>query len=395
MTAPFALPMHLFPPAFSRRRISDIGPEILAQKEAIAKLKLEREILENHLASYIYPVLTLPNEVVSEIFLQSLDPSDSPFHPSNSLLAGPASPLFLGHICQRWRDIALSTPSLWATISLTTVVRNPARQLQLLDIWLTRSRQCPLSVTIAVNNRFDDRAWLARQFVDCIAPHHKRLEVLMFKVAHGELPKFQGELPLLRVLHIWPVYGTLYTIPPDPVPRMFIGAPKLTTVAIDGSFCTLLPLPWRQLTSLSISHGAVDDVAQVLRMTPHLTDLTAQLNHLSLDLTAESSPPVPPLMHLRSVLLLFCHLASTTLQQRLLGSLTLPALTRLDITDRIVPSVLDLITRSNCPLDRLHTIRIANAEYCAVLGPGGQMTLICAKDQYSQEDASDSDEEDD
>ncbi|KAJ7177100.1 hypothetical protein C8R46DRAFT_48468, partial [Mycena filopes] len=110
MAAPFALPMHLFPLDFTRRRITEVDAEILALRDALSKAKLERKALKQHLSNYKYPVLTLPNEVVSEIFLQTVDGFTS--------LRGRASPVYLGHICQRWRDIVLSTPSLWSSMGI-------------------------------------------------------------------------------------------------------------------------------------------------------------------------------------------------------------------------------------------------------------------------------------
>ncbi|KAJ7659137.1 hypothetical protein DFH06DRAFT_989743 [Mycena polygramma] len=292
--------MHLFTTAYTRSRISKIDSEIATHKMSITELKYEQAILEDHLAGYVYPVLTLPNEIVSEIFLQTLDPSDTPFHPSNSLLSGPTSPLFLGHICGRWRAIARSTPSLWTTISLTTDnVRSPNRRLRLLDIWLTRSRQCLLSITITDNGGRPD---MSRRFVDAIAPHHRRWRGLMLKVRYDELPQWPrcpSELPMLRVLHIWPVHGLDYRPPPTYISSLFLEAPKLSTVVLHGVHRAMFDLPWEQLTSLSIlTGGCLDIVGKILRSAPNLTDCTVELGQLSVDITTIDLPPIPPLMHL-------------------------------------------------------------------------------------------------
>ncbi|KAJ7705931.1 hypothetical protein B0H14DRAFT_2415857, partial [Mycena olivaceomarginata] len=53
------------------------------------------------------PVLTLPNEIISEIFVQFL-----PVYPLSSPSTGPFSPTLLTQICRRWREIALTTPLL-------------------------------------------------------------------------------------------------------------------------------------------------------------------------------------------------------------------------------------------------------------------------------------------
>jgi hypothetical protein len=56
--------------------------------------------------TYKYPVLALPNDVVSEIFIHALFSLPAP-------IPAPPSPTILAQICHKWRDIALSTPALW------------------------------------------------------------------------------------------------------------------------------------------------------------------------------------------------------------------------------------------------------------------------------------------
>ncbi|KAJ7751712.1 hypothetical protein B0H16DRAFT_1211046, partial [Mycena metata] len=53
----------------------------------------------------VYPILTLPVEVTTEIFVHCL--------PENPILSGKLAPLLLGRICRKWRDIAYGHPRLW------------------------------------------------------------------------------------------------------------------------------------------------------------------------------------------------------------------------------------------------------------------------------------------
>ncbi|KAF8152014.1 hypothetical protein K438DRAFT_1433339, partial [Mycena galopus ATCC 62051] len=55
----------------------------------------------------VYPVLTLPNEVISMIFVHCL-PAHGRVRPSPR-----RAPLLLAQICTLWREIALSTGQLW------------------------------------------------------------------------------------------------------------------------------------------------------------------------------------------------------------------------------------------------------------------------------------------
>ncbi|KAJ7187330.1 hypothetical protein C8R46DRAFT_1059491 [Mycena filopes] len=70
-----------------------------------------------------YPVLTLPNEIVSEIFIRVLPP-----YPECPPWKGSLSPSLLTQICRKWREIALSTPELWRAMAF--ILSTPAAQRQ-------------------------------------------------------------------------------------------------------------------------------------------------------------------------------------------------------------------------------------------------------------------------
>ncbi|KAJ6479467.1 hypothetical protein C8R47DRAFT_1019155, partial [Mycena vitilis] len=65
------------------------------------------------------PVLTLPTETISEIFIQFF-----PSYPSRPPLTGNLSPRLLTQICRSWRQIALTTPSIWRAIPGNSDGRN-------------------------------------------------------------------------------------------------------------------------------------------------------------------------------------------------------------------------------------------------------------------------------
>ncbi|KAJ7149590.1 hypothetical protein C8R46DRAFT_862117, partial [Mycena filopes] len=90
----------------------------------------ERSSLKSHLGAYVYPVLTLPNELVSEIFLHTREISSD----SSTLEA----PLLVSCICRHWRDIALSTPERWDTVSIVApedMASHPGK-IPVLETWL-------------------------------------------------------------------------------------------------------------------------------------------------------------------------------------------------------------------------------------------------------------------
>ncbi|KAJ7154162.1 hypothetical protein C8R46DRAFT_1297869, partial [Mycena filopes] len=94
-----------------------------------------------------YPVLTLPNEIVSHIFIQCL-PAHGRVRPSRF-----RAPLLLAQICHHWREIAISTCRLWAAVDIAPEIYRPVaskveRALPLIQTWFSRAMACPLSLTI-------------------------------------------------------------------------------------------------------------------------------------------------------------------------------------------------------------------------------------------------------
>ncbi|KAJ7277352.1 hypothetical protein C8J57DRAFT_1024804, partial [Mycena rebaudengoi] len=87
--------------------LAELHVSIEHQRNPPEELEHRRAVIQAELNLYTYPVLTLPPEITSEIFVQSL-PSHDPVVPYPS-----ESPLIFLRICRAWRLLALSTPALW------------------------------------------------------------------------------------------------------------------------------------------------------------------------------------------------------------------------------------------------------------------------------------------
>ncbi|KAJ7704542.1 hypothetical protein B0H17DRAFT_1224669 [Mycena rosella] len=90
--------------AADRARVERLEAQILELQHTLGALQQEKDLVQGRLDTYTYPVLTLPNEIVSEIFVNFL-----PVYPQRSPLSGPRSPALLAQICRKWRAIALET----------------------------------------------------------------------------------------------------------------------------------------------------------------------------------------------------------------------------------------------------------------------------------------------
>ncbi|KAJ7069149.1 hypothetical protein C8F01DRAFT_1226603 [Mycena amicta] len=81
--------------------------------------------------------------------------------PMNVALSGVEGPLLLGQICRRWRDIALTTPRLWAAIHV--VLPDDVSKLDILKelvvSWFERSGAVPLGISVQFSKTRLFQAW--------------------------------------------------------------------------------------------------------------------------------------------------------------------------------------------------------------------------------------------
>ncbi|KAF8151930.1 hypothetical protein K438DRAFT_379197 [Mycena galopus ATCC 62051] len=76
-----------------RARVADLDTEILLLEQALSAMRIQKDQAQRRLDSYKYSVLTLPNEIISEILVHFL-----PIHPQ--YFAGLDSPILLTQICR-------------------------------------------------------------------------------------------------------------------------------------------------------------------------------------------------------------------------------------------------------------------------------------------------------
>ncbi|KAJ7263133.1 hypothetical protein B0H12DRAFT_1103511 [Mycena haematopus] len=234
--------------ASDRARIAYLDFHITALENSLVVLKNERQSVQAQLDAYVYPICTLPNEVVSQIFVLTLPP-----YPSSSPLWGPSSPTLLGQIFQKWRDIAFSTPMLWRAPSFvasrlwTPLQFHRARErgIELFETWIARSGSCPLSIQLKDARSSVIPVDLDR-FSEIIVCHLARIEHLEMSTGDEmDLSKpasMPETMPLLRTLKLgsWSIEDSI------PVAR-FLNAPRLRSVHITRSSCASeILLPWNR-----------------------------------------------------------------------------------------------------------------------------------------------------
>ncbi|KAJ7069488.1 hypothetical protein C8F01DRAFT_1112917 [Mycena amicta] len=218
----------------------------------------------------------IPQDVLQEIFLQCL-PKDR--NPAMSAFEGP---VLLGRICAEWRLLVLQTPALWARIhivepstsawpSVTSLTARKAKVLQrlaLIQVWLDRSGQYPLSISFQQDSSYSSSMEAGETrprsaIIRALIPYAPRWETiqLSFPIA-DELETF-GELANIRPsdvskLKSFSINSTSWSsgaITWDSLE--FLRAPHLhrLSVSFRGTDIHIneLPVDWDRLTSLEIS----------------------------------------------------------------------------------------------------------------------------------------------
>ncbi|KAJ7322842.1 hypothetical protein DFH08DRAFT_888033 [Mycena albidolilacea] len=256
--------------AADRAYIAEIDSQISSLKESIQVLEGKKLRAQERLNSYAYPVLKLPNEIVSEIFIQFL-----PVYPFPPPMLGPLSPTFLSHICRRWREVALSTPMLWRAVSLPDCDQYVVRPQ--LELWMSRSGCLPLSIDMEeIENTLDESC------LELLALHCARWEYVTLDVySESEVLIIQDPMPLLRQFEI-----RVQT--PCLAPRRralrFCEVPRLRSVTLwDGISHPIDLFPWSQLTSLTSIHSPIENTA--------ILQLAVNLVHCHLMLRPGEIPP--------------------------------------------------------------------------------------------------------
>ncbi|KAJ6476454.1 hypothetical protein C8R47DRAFT_1290262 [Mycena vitilis] len=135
-------------PCRLRSQLDQVRSAIVQQrrkhKERIDALEKEQRELERHLARIVYPVLTLPQDIVSRCFVACLqaEPPDC--------LQG-RMPRLLTQVCRQWREIAFSSSELWTWVRLAMPFGSQHEchaELSILAAWFGLAQKRPLSVTL-------------------------------------------------------------------------------------------------------------------------------------------------------------------------------------------------------------------------------------------------------
>ncbi|KAJ7270901.1 hypothetical protein C8J57DRAFT_1319979 [Mycena rebaudengoi] len=264
-----------------RARLADLDRDIQCPPSRLDDLETERSAIQNELASIVYPVLDLPPEVVSVIFIACLPVYSATPHPLRA-------PLLLCAICSAWRKIALSTPQLWTTFifsvdlgrtNLSSGVDGLA-VVELFECWISRAGACPLTMIFSCVTPYQARVStsLPHRLLDALSRSSSQWYDVALALPFYDFYRLKANqgLPLLRRLAIRssePDSGLLTAHEAPPL-KLFAVAPSLRDIHMGKGFIlSKLILPMHQLTDFD-SPTEILDCLDLLRRAPRLARIT-------------------------------------------------------------------------------------------------------------------------
>ncbi|KAJ7153160.1 hypothetical protein C8R43DRAFT_950559 [Mycena crocata] len=215
------------------------------------------------------PVYTLPVEMISKIFLHTLD------LPSHD--AGRPAPTLIVQVCHDWRNIALDLAPLWCSLHLSLDMYTNKRRASEADSLMGRSGSLPLCITLHPTTSrnydllFSNRVRELQQFLIHLHPHLLRLERLDMGVTmtvSNVQRLMRHTMPILTHLTLW--MNRLLLLPPwtNLSPQT---APCLRTLELHHyNSHSDLRLPLQQITTLLLHHIKLHNLYAILRETPAL-----------------------------------------------------------------------------------------------------------------------------
>ncbi|KAF8959976.1 hypothetical protein BDZ97DRAFT_1367799 [Flammula alnicola] len=247
----------------------------LAQKSSQLCVKINR----SHSA-----IFRLPPEIIATIFeayLYGSSYAEFLYQPQDPMKFPPpdCTPFLLGAVCKVWRDVAWSTPSLWASITIHVDFRHVEQPVQTLltKEWLSRSGKLPLSIRLLddLPSRNND-IFQIRPLIAVINQYSPRWRHLHLDLPICLFPFFRplgDQAPILEYMRIEGQDHFLNDHPANErnANTLRLGAaPRLKCVSIHRITLRLVDIPWENITRFLGEQSSVSECLQILRRAPLL-----------------------------------------------------------------------------------------------------------------------------
>ncbi|KAL0578980.1 hypothetical protein V5O48_003020 [Marasmius crinis-equi] len=296
----------------------------------------------------------------------------------------PATLVVICAVCGRWRDLAIDTPSLWATIKVNVLgsPRSASNIRRTAQLFIARSRHTLIHADIGYAPVDDPETDFFYMMVN--SSHRWRSLTLKatFKASHKDaFDEIHNQLPTLKELSV-----TLVGIGPgeigQPLLTAFETAPSLRFVDLDmKSVNAGISLPWSQISKFRIRQCHVHEVIAVFSRVPYADEISIEVLFQDDDLSDNRCITLPSLRRVVFELGTEPESAADEALNDILDNCTLPKLEAISITQMYPPSnpswdvpwaatfIPQLILRSGCILTSISFchIPIADIDLMSVL----------------------------
>lgn len=314
-------------------------------------------------------VSRLPREIACHIFSNFLPTDVDDFYsvPCQPYLVRPISitPLYLGAVCQSWREIVWATPMLWSSISVDMFAISKITA-QLVHDWLGRSGQLPLYIRLhaGIEHGAPEHYPIpshcdvhARRVIDAVNAYANRwtyidLELPTSFMLHVRC--FSGpKSAMVKTLRLNLLASDVFEPPLDRTMQIGLyGNLSPTKLLIRGLHLSQVGIQWNGLTRVEAFDLSLAECLDLLRIAPAMTHLL--LTRLSKVGTCHTSGQQLVFCHreLRSLSLRTVYRYAVAALDTLFERTSFPALTHLVFeqvpifSESSVKALIDNITRS-------------------------------------------------
>jgi len=255
----------------------ELEKEMDELKIKIEKILVKRRALRTVMNENHDPLIySFPPEIASHIFMQYATPS-ALFDRDNR-----STPLYLGAVCRKWRQLAWATPRLWSSLLVGFRLRgryncsNESDLPQLVAEWLDRSASLPLTIRLDLSGQgFEDHGdGVYCDVINILNKHSGKWYDLHFNLPMRHLHRLHGSLQeniLRRLLLCYhrpffePSHFSTFSMIHKPSPT------DLTLVAVGLPYVDII---WNNLTMASVDEIGDDECVELLRRAPLLENLS-------------------------------------------------------------------------------------------------------------------------
>jgi hypothetical protein len=332
------------------KEINELEKEINELESRVAKIYIRRRALRTTMNENHDPLIhQFPPEIASQIFIQCSPPSAcfDKFKKSSPK----CSPLYLGAVCQKWRQLAWTTPDLWTSLLIGCRGKYNNDLPQLVNEWLERSASLPLTIMLK-----DRTEWLYAhdEVINILNKHSARWHDMHFDLSARHLHRLSGSsernqlhrLVLCHPLHSGRYDHSIFGMKSKPSPT------DLTLFTVGLLFVNIA---WDNLTVALVHDIGVDECIELIRRAPHLETLTLQEIKISSTIF-----PIPNtrIIHPSLHSLELSKIGEETLVAGILDSLCLPSLEKW-IHDRSPFPLDNMLSFVECSSSCLKVFRIS------------------------------------